>query len=267
MVLPLARGGAAPPRQPASSCAGAGSVAEAGAALDVLERLRCFIEQSGLRPGMKLPPERALAQQMSIGRPALREAIKALSVLDVIESRRGDGTYIKSLAAIQGGWPAGVRLAGAHFDMIELLEVRKMFEPRAAALAASRATQRQLKEIERPLIAQEAQPDDRRVLQRQDYLFHEAILQAAGNHVLNDVHRFLAPLLLQSRRITARTTPDVAKIVRQHRTIFEAIRIGESELAEGAMREHLQTVALDLLSDPQPPAPKTPGAGRRRRRL
>lgn len=202
-----------------------------------------------MQPGMKLPAERQLADELKVGRPAVREAIKALEVLDVIERRRGDGNYIKSLAGLGGGWATKVDHIEARFDMIELLEVRKMIEPQAASLAAARRTNRQLREIEIELLAQEAQPDDHAILERHDYLFHEAIIRAAGNQVLADMIRFLSPMLQKSRRITGRTTPDIPKIIKQHRTIYEAIRLGEMELAQLAMKDHLQTVGLDLISE------------------
>ena len=202
-----------------------------------------------MQPGMKLPAERQLADELKVGRPAVREAIKALEVLDVIERRRGDGNYVKSLAGLGGGWATMVNHIEARFDMLELLEVRKMIEPAAAALAATRRTNRQLREIEIELLAQEARPDDHAVLERHDYLFHEAIIRAAGNQVLADTIRFLSPMLQKSRRITGRTTPDIPKIIKQHRTIYEAIRLGEMELAQLAMKDHLQTVGLDLISE------------------
>jgi len=183
-----------------------------------------------------------------VGRPAVREALRALQILDVVDSRHGDGTYIKSLAGLAGGWPSKVDVILEDFDLIELLEVRKMIEPRAAALAAARRDLKQLKRIEAELLAQEKCPDDRQVLIRHDYLFHEAIITAAQNNVLHRVARGLSPLLVKSRKVTAEVTPDLRKIIRQHRTIFEAIRVGEAELAEQAMREHLQTAGLDLLS-------------------
>jgi len=218
---------------------------------EVLRKLRALIEQEGCRPGAKLPPERVLAARLKVGRPALREAIKALSVLDVLESKRGDGTYVKSLAALSLDWSVKVNNIDVNFDMLELLEVRKMLEPRAAALAAARAGEKQLREIEQEIHAQEARPDDYSNLARYDYRFHEAVIHAAGNQVLSDLVGVLTPLLLKSRQITARTTPDIPKIIREHRRIFEAIRLGESELAEQAMREHLQTVGLDLISEPK----------------
>ena len=215
----------------------------------LLQHIRNLIEREHLEPGTKLPPERVLAAQLKVGRPAVREAIKALSMLDILESRRGDGTYIKSLEGFQVGGMLKTGVTEPDFDMIELLEVRKMFEPRAAGLAAARATGKQLKEIEEELLIQEAHPDSHTLLELHDYRFHDAIILAAENEILNEIARVLAPHLIKSRQFTARTTPDISRVVRQHRTIFEAIRIGESELAEQAMREHLQTVGLDLISE------------------
>jgi GntR family transcriptional repressor for pyruvate dehydrogenase complex len=211
-----------------------------------LAGIRRLIETSALKPGSKLPPERTLAVKLKAGRPAVREAIKALTMLDVLDSRRGDGTYVKSLAGLRR---EGTGLVEAGFDLIELLELRKMIEPRASALAALRATDKQLQEIERELLRQEAKPNDHDVLERHDYLFHAAILRAAGNGMLSGVVQFLDGSLRKSRQLTSHTTPEVPKIVGEHRVIFNAIKRGQADLAERAMLEHLQTVGLDLISE------------------
>jgi GntR family transcriptional repressor for pyruvate dehydrogenase complex len=207
-----------------------------------------MVSNGKMPPETKMPSERMLAMELGVGRQAVREAIKALQVLDVIEKRHGDGTYVKSLAGLAGGWPSKVELIREDFDPLQLLEVRQMFEPKAATLAASRRNKKQLERIERELLEQEKRPDDRTALVRHDYLFHEAIINAAGNAVLHAVHRGLAPSLVRSRKLTAQSTPDTRKIIQQHRTIYEAIRLGQGDLAEQAMREHLQTAGLDLLS-------------------
>ena len=115
----------------------------------VIAMLRGVIEQGGFQPGTKLPPERSLAEQLKVGRPAVREGIKALCILDVLESRRGDGTYVKSLSALNAGWPAKVEMFEGEFAALDLLEVRKMLEPAAARLAATRADEVRLRQIER----------------------------------------------------------------------------------------------------------------------
>jgi len=218
-------------------------------ASEVIQRIRNLIEQRRLQPGMKLPPERILATLFKVGRPAVREAIKALGMLEVVESRHGDGTYIRSLSGLSVGWPTRVISIQESFSLIALWEVRKMFEPQAASLAAARAKESQLREIEQELDAQENYTSNYNRFAKHDYLFHDAILRAAGNPILSDLSRVLAPLLLKSRQITARTTEDLRKIIAHHRKVFEAIRIGHAELAELAMREHLQIVGLDLISE------------------
>ncbi len=217
-------------------------------ATDVLQKIRNLIETQRMRPGTRLPSERSLAAQLGVGRPAIREALKALSILDVIESRHGDGTYIKSLAGLSLGWSVKLDRIEENFDLLELLEVRKMFEPRAAALAAVRATPKQLQDLRRELRAQEAHLVRYTAFVRNDFNFHEGILRAAGNQILVDISRLLAPMLLKSRQITVRSTLDLKKIYEQHQTIFEAIRLRQPELAERAMLDHLQVAGLDLIS-------------------
>jgi GntR family transcriptional repressor for pyruvate dehydrogenase complex len=215
---------------------------------EVLDHLRHLIESTDMQPGERLPSERALALELRVGRPSIREAIKALQILDVLDSRHGDGTFLKSRAGLSGGWPSQVGVDTGNIDLIELLEVRKMIEPHAASLAAARHNDKQLMLMERELIAQEKRPDDRYNLIRHDYLFHEAIIQSAGNGVLQDVVSFLSPLLVKSRKLTGKTTPDPRVAIHQHRTVLEAIRRRDPEMAEQAMRTHLQSTGLDLIA-------------------
>jgi GntR family transcriptional repressor for pyruvate dehydrogenase complex len=102
--------------------------------------------------------------------------------------------------------------------------------------------------MEAEVLAQEKRPDDRENLARHDYLLHEAILQAAGNKVLQDVARFLAPLLLRSRKLTGKSAPNTRLAIQQHRIILEAIRRRDPDIAEQAMLTHLHTVGLDLIA-------------------
>ena len=214
-----------------------------------LKHLRQFIREHGLQPGAKLPAERKLAEMLNVSRPALREAIQAMAVLEVLVSRRGDGTYVRSLANLEGAWPAEPQLDVDDFDTIELLEVRKMFEPKAAALAASRATEQHLREIKSHLLKMNENLEDVNVREDADYMFHDAILRAAGNRVLLELVKSLSPLLIKSRQITGQTHRDTARIARQHNAIYEAIRLGNAALAEEAMRQHLLGVGVDLISE------------------
>jgi DNA-binding FadR family transcriptional regulator len=214
----------------------------------VLSMLRNFIEDGGYTVGMMLPTERILAETFGVGRPAIREGIKALSILDVIESRRGDGTYLKSLEGLKVGWPSKIDLRSSNFNLLDLLEVRKMFEPAAARLAATRASESDLHRIEQECSRIEDSKDWTGMGQH-DLLLHTAIMDAAGNPVLTEINNALARLQRKSREITGANAPDCNAMIQHHRLIVNSIVRGEPEAAEKAMLEHLHHVGLDIISN------------------
>jgi len=214
----------------------------------VLSMLRAFIEDGGYQVGMILPPERVLAEKFGVGRPAIREGIKALSILDVIESRRGAGTYVKSLDGLKTGWPAKVELRSSDFNLLDLLEVRKMIEPIAARLASTRANERDLMRIESECARIENAENWDGIAQH-DLLLHTAIIEAAGNPVLTELNNALARLSRKSREVTGHSAPDCRLMIEHHRLIVDSILRGEADTAEKAMLEHLHHVGLDLISN------------------
>jgi GntR family transcriptional regulator, transcriptional repressor for pyruvate dehydrogenase complex len=229
---------------------GANSGLPQGAVEKAILLIRDLIREENLRIGARLPAERELAKQFRVGRPAVREAVRALGIMGVLSTRRGSGTYVASLLGDLSDWPSRILLDETNFPLLQLLEVRQMIEPKAAALAASRATDNQLARMESHLRAQ-GSPASLETFAQEDVLFHEAVLEAAGNLVLRNLFSTLRPMLVMSRKLTARTTPDLPKILQQHRTIFEAIRLGQPALAEEAMSQHLRTTGLDIIARPR----------------
>jgi GntR family transcriptional repressor for pyruvate dehydrogenase complex len=215
---------------------------------NALSLLKSFIENGNYTPGMVLPTERALAETLGVGRPAIRESIKALTILDVLESRRGDGTYLKSLGRLRTGWPSKVELGTKDFNLLDLLEVRKMIEPKAAKLAASRASESHLKRIEAQCVRVE-QSKAWEAVTEHDLLLHTAIIEAAGNPILSELNSALTRLLHRSREITGARPPDRTQMLDSHSKIVDAILKGDGDEAEKAMLDHLNRVGLDLISD------------------
>src|SRR5581483_5070614 len=213
---------------------------------NALSLLRSFIESGNYGPGMVLPTERELAERLGVGRPAIRESIKALTILDVLESRRGDGTYLKDLDGLQKGWPTKVDLRTQDVSRLELLEVRKMIEPRAAKLAASRAPQAHLRRIELECI-KVREAANWETAAEHDLLLHTAIIEAAGNPILRELNSALTRLLRRSREISAAGAPDCTQMLDSHSRIVDAILKGDGDEAEKAMLEHLHRIGLDLI--------------------
>jgi GntR family transcriptional repressor for pyruvate dehydrogenase complex len=218
-------------------------------ASELLGKLRRLIEEGRFAAGSRLPPERALAAELHVGRPALREAIKALSVLGMVESRRGSGTLVKSVEPATVASPLAASLATSDFGMLELLEVRKILEPRAAWLAATRAAARHLVEIENARQRLELHDRDWKLVARLDCELHSAIFRGAQNPVLVLINQFLTTHIIGKRAGRVRFAPDVERMRRDHQAIVSAILKRQADAAEKAMVEHLNSVGLDLITE------------------
>jgi GntR family transcriptional repressor for pyruvate dehydrogenase complex len=201
---------------------------------EVIDHLRQIIENNNLQPGERLPSERSLALEFRVGRPSVREAIKALQILDVLDSRHGDGTFIKSRAGLSGGWPSQVDLDARNIDLIELLELRKMIEPTAAALSAARRNEKQLAAMEAEWSHRRSAPTTAKTWYAR-YLFHEAVLQRRriGAPGRGPISRSM----LLRRKLTGQSTPSPRIAIQQHRIILEAIRRRDPEY-RGAGHAH-----------------------------
>jgi GntR family transcriptional repressor for pyruvate dehydrogenase complex len=191
---------------------------------DVTDAIRAFIGRSALGPGDRLPPERALAKQLGISRPALREGIGRLVDVGLLRARQGSGTYV------------------AEVDPQELLAVRLRLEPLAAQLAATAAGPHERAGLAAVVAAMADAVDDPRRFAELDLELHGRIARAAGNTVLVRVLADLDQLLRVSRSRTAvlhatrrRALADVTRLV-------EAIAAGDAAAAGVAMTDHLLAV-------------------------
>lgn len=190
--------------------------------------LRDALERLDLRPGDRLPPERELAAELGISRPALREATRRLVDLGVLRARRGSGTYV------------------AEIDPAELLAVRARLEPLAAELAARHRTDAQLAELERLAGRLDGAADDPAAFAALDLRLHELVAEAGGNRILLRVLADLADLLRYSRERTAISAPLRRRAVRDLGDLVRAIGVGDAAAAADAMRRHLGAVGAEL---------------------
>ena len=151
---------------------------------EAIEKLKDMIVSGRLRPGDRLPREADLAASLGLSRSSLREAVRALSLVRILDVRQGDGTYVSSLAA-DSLLDALSFIVEFHHDasVLELLEVRRILEPAASARAATLIDDASLAELEQ--ILNRSTPDSAvEELVRNDVEFHKAIAAASGNSVL-----------------------------------------------------------------------------------
>ncbi len=212
----------------------------------IAEQLQALIAERRLKEADRLPSEADLARLLRVSRPSLREALKTLAAVGLVEIRHGRGTYVKSedvdraLNRATSAWFSG-RGTGRH-----LIEIRQLLEPSAAAWAAERATpgeRRALAEVVSRM--QAVQPDDPTLvetLERLDTELHHRIAVATHNPLLVRVMRSLMDLLSESRKRSLRIPGQGLKSVRYHQAIARAINRTDPQAAARAMREHLEDV-------------------------
>jgi GntR family transcriptional repressor for pyruvate dehydrogenase complex len=209
----------------------------------VIARLANDIRSGRVEPGARLPTEQALSSALGVSRTVVREAVAALRADGLVVTRRGSGAYVADPTA--GPFRIAAPKAAALHDVLEVMELRLAVEVEAAALAAERATRRQVGAI------RTAWRDIDRALQRgegavaEDFAFHRAIAEATGNRQFPRFLAFLGSLVIprQSVRLSVDTPAErrayLGRIQHEHARIVTGISEKDPAEARRAMREHL----------------------------
>lgn len=208
-----------------------------------IERITAMIREGELEPGERLPTERELAARLGISRSSMREAIRALTVLGVVEARHGSGIYVTRLEAGDLLETFGV-VAGLSRgpSLVELLEVRRVLESTATALAAARITPERLAEVGRHLAAMDATDDPEEILAH-DLAFHREIAAAAGNETMAAILEGLSSRTFRARvRRGHQEEGAFARTRREHAAIHRALAARDPEAARAAAAAHVGAV-------------------------
>ncbi|XVV07551.1 FadR/GntR family transcriptional regulator [Actinosynnema sp. CA-248983] len=208
-----------------------------------IDRIRDLIQSGELPPGSKLPPEQQLAAELGLSRNLMREAVKALVVARVLEIRRGDGTYVTSLApeVVLGGIASAVELLRGE-TLLELTEVRRLFEPVATGLAATRISAAELAVVEGHLDAMRAAKDDVELLNQHDAAFHRAVVAATGNATLTTLLEGISGRTVRARVWRGLVDDNAAsRTLAEHEAIFNALVDRDAALAQAAALMHVTT--------------------------
>lgn len=215
----------------------------------VTEQLRAELASGRWPVGTRIPGELTLVEELEVSRPLLREAIRGLTNLGMLEARRGSGTYVRSTAS-----PEAILSRIDAAEVREIYEVQLAYDVQAAGLAASRRTDADLENLAHLLERRNRAEDDRTDVAgfaSADAEFHLAIAKAAGNPLLLELYRYFIVRLEASLRLVHADERVPSCGYESHRTVFDAIRIGDAELARSTARAMVEC-AINALDSAEP---------------
>ena len=208
----------------------------------VAERIVDLITRGTLLPGQKLPAERELANSLQVSRPSLREALRGLSLLGVVDIRQGSGMRISQLKPEDLLGPLSFFILLDKSNLLALFEARIFIEGGLTALAAERATPQDVEMLQALVDRAAGSINQSEEFLEADVQFHQLIAKVSGNPLLQRVGDSLRVLGRASREMTVNLPRVRQQSHLDHVEILECVRRRDGEAAGGAMRAHLEHV-------------------------
>ena len=231
-------------------------VARLGLADDLAQKIRQLIRKRAYAAGERLPSIAVMASSFQVGAPTVREALKTLEAVGVVEIRHGSGVYV-------GLIDESVVIANPVFDgtvskklLLDLIEARIPIETTTAALASTNATAEHFAEMDRLLQRAGEHLHDDTVLNETNLAFHQQIAIASGNSVLQQLLSVLTKLFSREQRLILDIQNTREEDHAEHLAIVAALKQHQTQLAVARMKGHLQNVQQMLQ---QWDSTKTPG--------
>jgi GntR family transcriptional repressor for pyruvate dehydrogenase complex len=212
---------------------------------EIVRQIRTLISEGKLKSGDRLPPERDLAVRFRVSRASVREALRSLESMGLIEIRLGEGTFVREISVDSLIEPLALVILTQREAVGELFEARRLLEPPIAGLAARRSTKEEIQEMERILEEQGKEVAAGGTGLSQDAAFHAAIASSTNNRAITRIVHAVIDLLTQSREESLQIAGRPTRSHQDHLRILEAIRGRRSEAARRAMLDHV--VAVETL--------------------
>lgn len=207
------------------------------------EQLIAYVVKGSWKSGSRIPPERELCQQLGIARTSLREALKAMELIGLLESRVGDGTFVCARSEFLSR-PLLWALTGTdHMELQDITEARSLIERDLAGLAAERAIRSEIAEIKQTVYDMRRAIKDGQSIIEADMAFHLSVARAAHNDVLHNAVQLLRNLLRHWISLKLRIPNIPHRVLSEHEIIYDAIKSRDREAAREAMWQHLQNTA------------------------
>jgi GntR family transcriptional regulator, transcriptional repressor for pyruvate dehydrogenase complex len=208
----------------------------------VANRILSMIKSGNLKSGDRLPTEAQMGIAFGISRPPLREALKALTLMGVLESRQGGRYTVTDLSPSRLVAPFNAMLSAADYDVNEHFEARAVVDLELVRLCATRATPEHLQRVLKLAVDGRAFHHDPVAFRLLDIEFHQAVYNGGRNGLLATVSQGLYDVGLDVRRVASGMPGVIEKSVGQHVEVAEAMMDGDAEAAVAAYRRHLEHV-------------------------
>lgn len=211
----------------------------------VFEQLLSHVVSGNWTPGERIPPERELCQQLGIARTSLREALKAMELIGMLDSRVGDGTFVCPRSEFLSRPLLWAFTGTDQGELQEIMEARTIIEENLAGLAARRGSPEEIRDIGRAVQMMRDSISRGDSILESDMAFHLAVSAAAQNGVLRNAVQLLRNLMRQWI-LYKLMIPDVPHaVLDRHVAIYRAIAARKPNAARSAMRRHMEeTVEL-----------------------
>lgn len=201
-------------------------------------RFQQMLSDGLLSPGSKLPSERELALHFGVARSSLRQALKVLEIMGVIQQKVGDGSYLNPDASSVLAVPMEFLFLLDDISWQELMEMRLIMEPALAARAAEHANSADIALLKQSLDDFENSKGDHFQMVASDLLFHRAIFIASGNRLSERLFHLIHRAMLNVMLVTSQLV-ELEHTLAFHKPIFNAIKQRDAELAQKLMTDHL----------------------------
>lgn len=211
----------------------------------VVNGLAHFIAEAELQPGHRLPPERILSKRLGVSRASLREALRHLAALKVVESRTGSGTYLLSRFTPDDDHLV-MHLEAERESLLQLLELRRALETEVVALVAKRADEEQVFRLDQLVDALETEHDQKGRNSATDEAFHRALYEYAGNPLFLQIYDSIWSALERFWHSPLGKDDFASRTVPYHRLLVERIRERDSKGAREMVIRILAIVEEDL---------------------
>lgn len=212
---------------------------------DIVHQIRTLIEEGKLKRNDQLPSERELSETFRVSRTTVREAIRTLESMKLLQSRQGDGTYVLVSSAEALIQPLAAALFNEKDDIRDIFYIRKIIEPHVAELAAENATPQEIEEMGKILQKQEECIGQGENIIETDSAFHNLMANATKNRVMERLIIALIDLLKQSREkylMEDENDERAKRSLEGHQRVLSAVKKGDGDAARKSMLQHLEDI-------------------------